>query len=112
MWIPYFHHSTSWVSYFYSLSIETELENEVDQIQRDVDFDENKIIFHYGRNKFGGEIKTFTEIWDLVDVIDNAKISSRERLEALEAFWIFGSQKLINIEKLFKLGVIKHATIR
>jgi hypothetical protein len=41
---------------------------------------------HYGRNKFGGEPKSFEEINELILIIEKAKMDSVERLQALEEF--------------------------
>ena len=87
-----------------------ELENEMKDIQRAENYDEAKHVFHYGRNKFGGEShKPYSEISYLVSEIEVYKLNSRERLYALEAFCIYGNSLLDNVKKLYKLGVLRHA---
>ena len=39
------------------------------------------------------------------------KINSKERLQALEEWWIFGNSQKSNVEKLYKLNVLNQAAI-
>jgi hypothetical protein len=86
-----------------------ELQNEVNDIKRDKDYDSMKRVIHYGRNKFGGHSKSFDEIKSLSKEMDTYRINSRERLYALESFCVYGSLLIVNVQKLYKIGAIKHA---
>ena len=78
-------------------------------IKRAEDFDESKHVFHHGRNKFGGESKTYNDISYLMSEMDVYKLNSKDRLRALESFCIYGGLLVANILKLYKLGALKHA---
>jgi hypothetical protein len=81
----------------------------VGDIQRSENYDDMKNIIHHGRNKFGGHSKTFDEITNIIKEMDTYKTNSKERLQALESFCVYGSLLLANIQKLYKIGALKHA---